>query len=100
MANTITIRVGARQTLEDLALQHYGTLEGVGLLLAHNRAQLTAGLTTPLTPGMELQVLRDGALNPDLVDQLKAQGVIPANGSYNETITGPDHNNDHSDDHG
>jgi hypothetical protein len=79
MGRTIDIAVLQGQTLEDLALQHYGAVEGVDYLLQVNRAVLTGGLNTELTTGMILKIDTSLVLNRKLKKALAINNVIPAN---------------------
>lgn len=72
-----TVKVKPNQCLEDIALEHYGAIEGVEHLLNDNRAILTSGFMTPLAIGMELQV-REQPINQQVYQQMQRKGIIPA----------------------
>lgn len=65
------------QCLEDIALQEYGNVDGVGHLLFDNRATLTDGFCTQLTAGMELTVGRP-PINAEVHTAMLKLGVVPA----------------------
>lgn len=96
-----TIIVLAGQCLEDIALQEYGDQDGIRNLLFDNRATLTNGLCTRLTPGMEL-VIGGEPINKEAMQAMVKLGVVPATDDTDTTPSigpGADYNNDHNDDH-
>lgn len=70
-------KVTPNQNIWDVALQLYGTVEGVFDLLITNPK---LNLTTDLVPGMELEYHDYFIINKDIVDNLKANNLIPGNG--------------------
>ena len=72
------IIIKSGQSLFDIALQVYGTIEGVFGLLADNPGKLTT-LTDETTPGTEL-VVNGAVLNKYVSDEYTNRGIIPATG--------------------
>lgn len=70
-------KVTANQNIWDVALQLYGTIEGVFDLLISNPS-LT--MTTDLVPGMELEYHDYFVLNEGIVSSLKSSNLVPGNG--------------------
>lgn len=70
-------KVTANQNIWDVALQLYGTIEGVFDLLISNPA-LT--MTTDLVPGMELEYHDYFVINEGIVSSLKSNNLVPGNG--------------------
>lgn len=70
-------KVTANQNIWDVAIQLYGTIEGVFDLLISNPA-LT--MTTDLVPGMELEYHDYFIINEGIVSGLKSNNYIPGNG--------------------
>lgn len=70
-------KVTANQNIWDVALQLYGTIEGVFDLLISNPS-LT--MTTDLVPGMELEYHDYFVLNEGIVSNLKSSNLVPGNG--------------------
>ncbi len=99
MARTVTVQPG--QCLEDIALQEYGSLNGVRELLLDNEALLADGFSTDLEAGMALLV-RDTPSSPEVYMAMRKLGVVPATSIDDDGPTlgpGGDHNNDFNDDH-
>ena len=78
MTDAAKITVLRGQTLEDVALMHYGAIEGVEMLLRDNRDELTEGFDTPLINGMALRVRPSEIIDPKVVNRLRNREVIPA----------------------
>ena len=100
MARSIIVQPG--QCIEDLALQEYGSINGVTWLLLDNEDVFVDGYSTDLPSGSEL-VLRDEAFDKPVHDAVRKAQVVPAT---NTDIDGPelgtsgdfsegDYNNDH-----
>lgn len=70
-------KVTSNQNIWDIALQLYGTIEGVFDLLITNPR---LNLTTDLTPGMELEYHDYFVINKDIVDNFKSNNLVPGNG--------------------
>lgn len=98
MSDMKDIKVFARQTIEDIAIQHYGSIDGVSLLLVDNRNTLTDGYSTVLHSGMILKV-RDTPIDQRTYNEIKTRDIVPATGEFDTPTTGPDYNNDHNEDH-
>ena len=101
MSNTREVAVRNRQTLEDVALQYYGAVEGVELLLMDNRDMLAAGFDTQLHEGdlMRIQINTE-LLNVDVRREMLSRLLVPAMADYVQPIPeGPDYNADHNIDH-
>lgn len=94
------ITVGPGQSIEDIALQEYGSIDGVTLLLSDNLAAFPNGYSTDLMPGTELTV-RDVPLDAAMCDAMLRLRVVPSTNSTAgfDTDAGADYNNDHNDDH-
>lgn len=69
------VRVGNNQSIYDIAVQEYGSLDAVSFLMSDNHI----GVTGKLVPGTLLMV-RDTPLDAVTVRQLRARGVSPAAG--------------------
>ena len=97
-----TVIVQPGQVLEDIALQEYGSVDGVELLVKANRAALSEGFSALLEPGMEL-VVPGEPIDLPMYTTLRALAIIPAAGDLGEEVEplgpGGDHNDDHNDDH-
>jgi hypothetical protein len=76
MAETKEITVRNQQSLEDLALEHYGGVEGVMSLLLDNRDSLSAGFNSYLHAGMKLRV-RPVAENAEMLAAVRKLGMHP-----------------------
>ena len=74
---TIKIIVQEGQTIIDIALQQYGGVEGVQLLIADNN--LPDGFATVLIAGQTL-LIKSGAVDPAVLAAIKAAGIKPKTG--------------------
>jgi hypothetical protein len=74
------------QSLFDIALQAYGSIEGVFGLLADNPTKLTAITDFP-TPGTELKVT-GAALNKFVVAEYSDYNIVPATAALASEIAG------------
>lgn len=93
---TITVQPG--QCLEDLALQEYGSIDGVSLIVFGNEDVFTDGFCTDLQPGTEL-VISGEPINLPMYNAMRKLGVIPStNADEAEELTGGDFNNDFNND--
>lgn len=72
-----TIITQPGQCLEDIALQEYGSIDGVTELVRSNRAVFTAGYSTTLMPGTTLQVV-GAPLDLPMYTTMHRLGVVPA----------------------
>jgi len=99
MEKTNEITVRGQQSIEDLALQYYGTPEGVLQLMIDNRDQLTKGFDSRLHAGMKLRV-RDTATNQELKDAMSRLLIVPATDKNTGIFVpdGPDFNEDYNED--
>lgn len=82
-------KVQGGQNLFDIALHLYGTIEGLFDLLISNEG---IGMNTELLPGMELEYHENFVVNPSIVQQFAAEGIVPANGErhvYHKQINKP-----------
>ena len=94
------IAVANRQTIEDLAVQYYGAMEGVEHLLNDNRALLPDGFDTQLPQGTILRIREGEPAEVKTLAEITRLGVQPATGDRPTDIPdGPDHNEDHNEDH-
>jgi hypothetical protein len=97
---TNEIIVRNQQSLEDLAVEHYGTVEGVMNLLLDNRDQLSEGFSSSLYAGMVLRV-RPEPINEDMREAVRKLGIHPVSdedtGLYSPS-TG-DYNDDYNSDY-
>ena len=65
-----------QQSLLDIAIQQYGTPEGVEKLVADN-AELNLGFNSNVVPGTKLNVENDAAIDEDIVNYFK--GTVNCN---------------------
>lgn len=72
-----TYKVKGGQTLFDIALHLYGTIEGLFDLLISNQE---LSMTSNLVPGMELEYHEEFIINQGIVDKFEDEGMIIANG--------------------
>lgn len=100
MSELKKITVKARQTIEDIAIQYYGGVEGVEKLIEDNRTELADGYDTTLYTGTILKIREDEPVDEDTLARIKARNIEPAKGELNQPPTAPDHNNDYNEDHG
>lgn len=95
-----TIIVQPGQCIEDIALQEYGSIDGVTRLFLDNESVFMNGYSTDLAPGTELVITAE-PIDKDMYDKMQRLQVIPATNSE-ESATPPgvgDYNNDHNNDH-
>lgn len=69
-------KVSSSQSIWDIAIALYGTIEGAFDLFVSN-PKLT--MTTDLVPGMELEYHEDFVVNEGIVESLKSASITPAN---------------------
>lgn len=94
------ITVENRQTLEDIAVQEYGAIEGIEQLLLDNADSLPEGLDTKLWGGMRLFIRKDEPVDEKQLAEIKKMGIKPATGLLNDPpVAGPDYNDDYNEDH-
>lgn len=94
------IEVENRQTLEDIAVQEYGAIEGIEQLLLDNQDRLPEGLGTGLWGGMLLLIRKDEPVDEKQLADIKKKGIKPATGVLNvPPPVGPDYNDDYNEDH-
>lgn len=88
------------QCLEDIALQEYGSQDGVTWLLLDNESVLVDGFCTAIEAGMELSI-RDAVLDAPMLSAMRRIGVRPATNAQpeSELPEGPDYNDDFNADH-
>lgn len=99
MARSIIVQPG--QSLEDIALQEYGTIDGVREVVMDNPAVMVDGFSTRLRPGAQLAV-RDEPLDRVMHARMRKLSVLPATlGDMGPDPLGPDgdYNEDYNDDH-
>jgi hypothetical protein len=98
MDRFITVEPG--QCLEDIALQEYGSIDGVTMLVRDNMDVFVDGYSTDLTPGIVLRIT-EGALDAPMFNTLSKLGIRPSTNSIDTFVppTGGDFNNDYNDDH-
>lgn len=99
MAKLITVQPG--QTLENIALQHCGSVDAVDRIVWSNRGQLLAGFSSDLVGGMQL-VIPGEPVNAELVNGMAKEQVVPTNGKeIPSTVINSlgDYNDDHNNDH-
>lgn len=88
------------QTIYDIAIQFYGSIDGVFLLLQDNPT--LNGLDTILTAGQKLKIKSD-AIDADAVEYFKKNNIVPCSEvedilDFEITPDGGDHNNDFNND--
>lgn len=84
-----TYKVKNGQNLFDVALHLYGSIEGLFDILISNP---TIGMTTELTPGMELEYHENFIVNKGIVDEFNTNDQIIVNGErhvYHKPIEQP-----------
>lgn len=98
MARTVIVEPG--QSLEDIALQEYGNVDGTAWLVFDNLDHCPDGFSTDLEAGVEL-ALRDDIIDRAVYDTARRLGVVPASVNTTPATTGPggDYNDDYNDDH-
>lgn len=99
MAKLITVQPG--QTLENIALQYYGSVDAVVDLVWDNRAQLVDGVSSELVGGMQLSI-RDAAYDSDRLAGIVKLQVVPASGKMilpTPMPDGGDYDPDYNPDH-
>lgn len=90
----------ARQTLEDIAIQEYGAVEGIEWLVRDNRNTLAEGFDTRMPTGTLLRIRVGESANAKILDEVQRKNIKPATGEPEEPpLVGPDHNDDHNYDH-
>jgi hypothetical protein len=75
MDKTVIVEPG--QCLEDIALQEYGSIDGVTALVEDNLDLFPDGYSTDLAAGTELLVLRPPVDQP-MYDAMRRLRVVPA----------------------
>lgn len=92
------VTVNSRQTLYDIALQEFGSVEGVTRLVADNPG---VNLVTPPEPGAKLVVSGD-VLNRDVYEHYRVNGIKPVSlpGGEEGGSSGGDFNDDYNEDFG
>lgn len=100
MAEQRIIVVQAGQCMEDIALQEYGSIDGVTRLLLDNRDVFVDGYSTDLASGTEL-VITGEPIDKDTYTKMQLLQVIPATNSTDGPALpdGGDYNNDYNNDH-
>tara|TARA_Y100000768_G_scaffold308314_1_gene242502 strand:+ start:166 stop:456 length:291 start_codon:yes stop_codon:yes gene_type:complete len=84
------------QTLEDIAIQAYGSIDGVGKIVQDNS---DLSWDSELSTGQIIFIEKDYYINKDVVNYLKARDIKPATGSeYVLLIQTGDFNNDFNQD--
>ncbi|MBL7954442.1 MAG: hypothetical protein JNJ91_05350 [Flavobacteriales bacterium] len=75
MASTVIVQPG--QSLEDIALQEYGSIDGVREVVMDNEDVFVDGFNTRLLPGTTL-VVRDVPLNRVVYSTMRKLRIVPA----------------------
>lgn len=73
-------RVSENQSLYDVALQHYGSIEAVYKLIKDNLEKVVS-LDSDLVGGMILKINTDHVIEQYLVDYFKLNNIIIATGN-------------------
>ncbi len=85
-----TIQTKPQQSVEDVALEHYGAVAGVEYLLQDNPLIFDSGFNTYLPTGTELK-LRDELINERMYLQMQRKNIKPASApDPKEEIIRPD----------
>jgi len=71
--------------MEDIALQQYGSVDGVTLLFVDNETVFTDGYCTELAAGTVLSI-RDTAVNKPVYETARRLGVVPATDTSDDII--------------
>lgn len=93
--------VEPNQSMEDIALQYYGTVDAVRELLFDNEGVFTDGFSSYLTAGTVLQ-LRDEPLDRAVYETAKKLSITPSTSDsvvVEAANTDGDYSNDHNNDH-
>lgn len=72
-----TVIVEPGQCLEDIALQEYGSIDAVGIIVFGNEHVFTDGFSTDLESGTEL-VISGEPIDRAMYDTMRQLGVVPA----------------------
>lgn len=99
MPRTVIVEPG--QCLEDIALQEYGSIDGVREVVLDNPLVFVDGFSTRLVPGSRLSI-RDTPIDPPMFNAMRQLRVQPATlGELGPDPLGPDgdYNEDFNDDH-
>lgn len=103
MAERITVEPG--QTMENIAVQYYGSVDAVAWLLQDNAEVLPDGFSTQLEGGMNLTI-RDDVADPAMLQAIELLRIVPATGGVDPGSgiipggpAGPDYNDDYNDDY-
>lgn len=75
MPSTVIVQPG--QCLEDIALQEYGSIDGVREVVMDNEAVFVDGFSTRLLPGTKLQV-RDTPIDRVMYTTMRKLRIVPA----------------------
>lgn len=100
MPDFFEIEVKNRQTLDDIAVQEYGAMEGIYELLTDNADVLPNGLNGGLYNGLKLKIRQGEPVDEKQLAEIKRLGIEPATGlrDYPPPV-GPDYNDDYNEDH-
>jgi len=74
-----TITAIANQTVQDIAVQYYGSIEGQWMILADNDG--IDSITGQLTAGQLVRIRENEAVNPELVDYFSRHNIAIVTGS-------------------
>lgn len=91
------ITVLDRQSVWDLAIQEYGAVEGVFLLMADNSGKGLSFETNP-RPGLKLKII-SAAVIQSVVDYYRVNNIKPATASPASSVYGGDYNDDYNNDY-
>lgn len=96
----IKIRTISSQSIEDIALQHYGSVDGVVKLLADNRSSLSNGFDSTIAPGTELAIDPDYSTNAAVKLAIAQMQLTFTSAASAELVAanGPDFNDDFNND--
>lgn len=100
MGREVIVQPG--QCLEDIALQEYGSIDGVREVVMDNEDVFVDGFCTRLQPGTKLAI-RDEPVDRNVYGAVRKLGIVPATmGDLGPDPLGPngdfngDFNNDHN----
>ena len=87
----------AKQTIWDIAMQEYGSVEQVFQLMADN-PEVVPNLATNLAAG-QLTVIRNPPVNSPVLDYMKRNKIKPVSDALHDPNLAGDFNDDYNDDY-
>jgi hypothetical protein len=92
------IKIDNNQSIWDLAIQYYGSVDGIKQLILDNPTKLN--LETNIIPGTEIIIREEMVINKAMVDYLNKKGITCATAVKVASATGSgDFSNDFNNDY-